>query len=216
MACEAEAQQALATVAQGLPATRLHEVTLRPTPRYAKPGRPGKATAPAERGDHIAGGLASSLAVRDALVAPHRCVMLATNGRDARAWSPQARLAGDNGPKHAARGVRFLKAPLVLAASLDLKTPQRLMALLLVMTVWLVVYAAVEYRLRTALKAQQTTFPNQQGQPIQHPTARWGFQSFVGIHLLFRPGDGPLVLNLTDMHEHLLRLLGQPYKALYA
>ena len=76
-ACEADAQQALATFAQGLQATRLHEVSIRPTQRYAKPGRPGKATAPAKRGYQIAGVLASSLAVHDALVAQHSCFILA-------------------------------------------------------------------------------------------------------------------------------------------
>jgi hypothetical protein len=90
------------------------------------------------------------------------------------------------------------------------------MALLMIMTVCLLVYAALEYRIRKVLKAQQATFPNQKGQPIQHPTARWVFQYFVGIHLLLRPGEWPLVLNLNDTHEHLLRLLGQPYKAFYA
>jgi hypothetical protein len=30
------------------------------------------------------------------------------------------------------------------------------------------------------------------------------------------PGEWPLVLNLTDTHEHLLQLLGQPYQAFYS
>jgi hypothetical protein len=30
------------------------------------------------------------------------------------------------------------------------------------------------------------------------------------------PGEWPLVLNLTETHEHLLRLLGQPYTAFYS
>jgi hypothetical protein len=49
-AWEADAQQALATFAQRLQAISLHEVTIRPTRRYAKRGRPGKATVPDERG----------------------------------------------------------------------------------------------------------------------------------------------------------------------
>jgi hypothetical protein len=74
----------------------------------------------------------------------------------------------------------------------------------------------LEYRIRTALKTHQATFPNQKGQRIQNPTARWVFQYFVGIHLLYIPGEWPLVLNLTDEHQHLLQLLGQPYKVLYS
>jgi transposase len=215
-ACEADAQQALATFAQGLQATRLHEVTIRPTLCYAKRGRPGKATVPDARGYHIEGALTSSLAVRDALVAQHSCFILATNELDERALSPQDLLAGYKGQKHAERGFRFLKDPLFLASSLYLKKPQRIMALLMVMTVCLLVYAALEYRIRNALKTQQATFPDQKGQLIQNPTARWIFQYFVGIHLLLMPGEWPLVLNLTQPHQHLLQLLGQPYEAFYS
>jgi transposase len=129
---------------------------------------------------------------------------------------PQALLAGYKGQKHAERGFRFLKDPLLLASSLYLKKPQRIMALLMVMTVCLLVYAALEYRIRTTLREHEATFPDQKGQPIQNPTARWVFQYFVGIHLRLMPGEWPLVLNLTDTHEHLLQLLGQRYKAFYS
>lgn len=54
----------------------------------------------------------------------------------------------------------------------------------MVMILSLLVYAALEYRLRQALKGQQQTFPNQKGQPVQNPTLRWIFQLFVSIHLL--------------------------------
>jgi transposase len=149
-------------------------------------------------------------------VAQHSCFILATNELDERALSLQELLAGYKGQKHAKRGFRFLKDPLFLASSLYLKKPQRIMALLMVMTVCLLVYAALEYRIRTALKAHQVTFPNPKKQPVQNPTARWVFQYFVGIHLLLSPGQRPLVLNLTDKHQQLLRLLGTPYEAFYA
>lgn len=125
-------------------------------------------------------------------------------------------LEGYKGRKHAERGFRFLKDPRVLASTLSLKKPERIMALLMVMTVCLLVYAALEYRIRQALKADEATCPNQKGQPIQNPTARWVFQYCGGIHLLLMPGQWPRVLNLTETHEHLLQLLGHPYKAFYS
>jgi hypothetical protein len=70
---------------------------MRPLRRDAKPGRPGNTAGPDAQGSHLVGALASSLAARDALVAPHRCLMLATNELDEDAWSPQERLAGDKG-----------------------------------------------------------------------------------------------------------------------
>jgi transposase len=216
LACEADAQQALAIFAQGLHATRIHEVTIQPTFRDAKPGRPGKVTGPDAQGYSIEGALTSALAVREALVAHHSCFLLATNALDEHALSPQALLAGYKGQKHAERGFRFLKAPRLLASALYLKKPERIMALLLVRTVCVSVDAALEYRLRTALKTQQATSPNQKGQPSQHPTARWVFQYVGGIPLLLIPGEWPLVRTLTEEHQHLLRLLGRPYELCYS
>ena len=89
------------------------------------------------------------------------------------------------------------------------------MALLMVMTVCLLVYAALEYRIRTALKDKGATFPDQKGKRIQNPTARWVFHYFVGIHVLFIPGQSPMVLNITEEHLHLLQLLGNRYGWFY-
>jgi hypothetical protein len=69
--------------------------------------------------------------------------------------------------------------------------------------------------MRTALKKHDATLPHQQGKPVQNPTARWVFHSFVGIHLLSSSGQGPLVLNLTEEHANLLKLLGKPSRQLY-
>lgn len=108
-----------------------------------------------------------------------------------------------------------MKAPQCLAASLSRKKPQRIMALLLVMTGCFLVYAAWEYRIRPTLKNQEATFPDHKGKPTQHPTARWVLHSVVGMHLLRVSGQGPLGLNLTEEHCHLLKLLGKPYMQLY-
>jgi transposase len=46
------------------------------------------------------------------------------------------------------------------------------MALMMVMTLCLLVYAALEYRIRQALKQHDQASPNQKGQPTRTPTAR--------------------------------------------
>ena len=215
-ACEADARQALTAFAHGLHVTTLPEVTIRALPRYRKRGRPAQGAPPAQVLYQIEGALASSLATREALVAQQSCFILATNELDDASLPPQAVLEAYKGQKHAERGFRFLKDPRFLASSLYLKKPERIMALLMVMTVCLLVYAALEYRIRQALKGHDATFPNQKGQPIQNPTARWVFQYFVGIHLLLIPGQWPLTLNLTEEHQQLLRLLGEPYERFYS
>jgi transposase len=215
-ACEADAQQALTAFTHGLHVTTLPEVTIRALPRYRKRGRPAQGALPDQVGYQIEGALASSLATREALVTRQSCFILATNELDDAPLPPQAVLQGYKGQKHAERSFRFLKDPHFLASSLYLKKPERIMALLMVMTVCLLVYAALEYRIRHALTGHDATFPNQKGQPIQNPTARWVFQYFVGIHLLLIPGQWPLVLNLTEEHQQLLRLLGESYERFYS
>jgi transposase len=214
-ACTADAQQALATFAQGLQATFVPQSTVRPTPRYAKRGRPGQGTPPAQVVYQLEGALAMRIATRQALIDQHSCFILATNELDDTLLPPQELLAGYKGQAQAERGFRFLKDPQFLASSLYLKKPERIMALLMVMTVCLLVYAALEYRIRQALQAHEATFPDQKGKRVQNPTARWVFHYFVGIHLLYLPQQWPVVINLTEEHHHLLQLLGKRYAWFY-
>jgi transposase len=214
-ACEADARQALARFAHDVQTTFLSDSTISPTPHYGKRGRPGPGAQPDQIVYHIAGALASRLTDRQARVDQHSCFLLATNELDEGQLSAQAVLDGYKGQARAERGFRFLKDPQFLASSLYLKKPERIMALLMVMTVCLLVYAALEYRIRTALKEQAATFPDQKGKRIQNPTARWVFHFFVGIHVLFIPGQGLMILNLTDEHQHLLQLLGKQYAWFY-
>jgi transposase len=214
-ACEADAKQALATFEQGLQATFLATSSICPTPHYGKRGRPGQSRQPAQVIYHVSGALASRLATRQALVAQHSCFILATNELDATVLPPKELLDGYKGQSHAERGFRFLKDPQFLASSLYLKKPERIMALLMVMTVCLLVYAALEYRIRKALRDTGATFPDQKGKRIQNPTARWVFHYFVGIHVLCIPGPSSIVINLNEEHQNLLQLLGDRYAWFY-
>ncbi len=189
--------------------------TVRPTPRYDKRGRPGQGTPPDQVVYQLDGALAMRIAARQALINQHSCFIRATNELDDTLLPPQELLASYKGQGQAERGFRFLKDPQFLASSLYLKKPERLMALLMVMTVCLLVYAALEYRIRKALKEYEATFPDQKGKRIQNPTARWVFHYFVGIHVLFIPDQSYIVLNLTEEHLHLLQLLGNRYAWFY-
>jgi hypothetical protein len=214
-ACEADAPQALSTFAQGVRATLLAMRTVRPTARYSKRGRPGQGAQPDHVVYSIQGALASRLAAHQALVDQHRCFILATNERDDKQLPARELLYGYKGQSHAERGFRFLKDPSFLASSLYLKKPKRIMALWMVMTVCLLVYASLEYRIRNALKDHGVTFPDQKGKRTQQPTARWIFHYFVGIHVLVIPQQWPIVINLTEEHQHLLQLLGNHYAWFY-
>jgi transposase len=190
-ACAADAQQALSTFEHGLQATFLAQSTVRSTPRDGQRGRPGPATQPAQMVCAIEGALASRVAVHQALIDQHSCFLLATHELDDTQLPPHELLQGDKGQGPAERGFRFLKDPRFLASSLYLKKAERIMTLLMVMTVCLLVYAALEYRIRKALKDQGGTFPNQKGPPVQNPTARWVFTILWGSMCSASLGSGP-------------------------
>jgi transposase len=116
-ACEADAQQALATFAQGLQVTFLNTSTVRATPRDGKRGRPWHGAHPDQVVYHSEGALAASLVVRQALVNQQSCFILATNELAEPQLPPQAILEGYKGQVQAERGFRFLKAPTFLASS---------------------------------------------------------------------------------------------------
>jgi transposase len=134
-ACAADAQQALTSFVAGLQTTFLHTSTVCPTPHYGKRGRPGPGAQPAQLVYHIAGALASRLTDRQARVDQQSCFILATNELDEEQLSSPAVLDGYKGQAQAERGFRFLKDPQFLASSLYRKKPERIMALLMVMTV---------------------------------------------------------------------------------
>jgi transposase len=142
--------------------------------------------------------------------------ILATNDLDSDRLSDLQVLQTYKAPQRAERGFRFLKDPRFQATQFYLKSPQRLMALLMVMTLCLLVYAALEYRRRTALAAPQQTFPDQRGKGVTNPTARWIFPGFTGIHGLLIDGQAAMILNLTARHQLVINLLGQPYQQLYS
>ena len=90
------------------------------------------------------------------------------------------------------------------------------MALTMIMTLSLLVYAALEYRVRQALKHSSQTFPDQKAREVNNPTTRWIFQFFTGIHLLFINEMQVIVLNMNSQHLFLIKLLGEEYEKLYS
>ena len=116
-------------------------------------------------------------------------------------------------------GFRFLKSPDFLVSSLFLKKPERIEALLMVMTCCLMVYAALEHLIRTSLKKTGTFFPDMKKKPCQNPTARWVFQCFQGIHVLDITQNNMnqiVVINLKERHQIILNAIGKPFMKIYS
>lgn len=115
-------------------------------------------------------------------------------------------------------GFRFLKSPDFLVSSLFLKKPERIEALLMVMTCCLMVYAALEYQIRTNLQRTNSYFPDMKNKPYQKPTARWVFQNFQGIHevIIDAATKQVLITNLMEKHLSIVNCLGSIYRKIYS
>lgn len=215
-ACEADALKALTHFENILKMTYILDKQVNALAHYSQPGRPQRDQQPKGYHYRIQGALASKCSERTRRLERKSCFILATNQLDEQALSDEALIKAYQDQQTVERGFRFLKDPLFMASTLFLKSPQRIMALMMVMTLCLLVYAALEYRFRQALNAHQETVPNQKGQAISNPTARWVFQLFAGIHVLVIEQLHSLVLNLSPHHLLVLRLLGSRYQQLYA
>lgn len=113
------------------------------------------------------------------------------------------------------RGFRFLKSPDFLTSSLFLKKPERIEALLMIMTCSLMVYAGLEHLIRQRLVEQNAFFPDMKKKPTQRPTARWVFFCFQGISVLIIDKTTTVVTNVIDRQKIILDCLGKPYWGFY-
>jgi len=212
-ACEADAQAALDAFAKGLKLTMVREGRIVRQTTPAKKRRQAEGQTPCA----VEGQLASRTDVHARQLLQKSCFVVATNDTTGAVLSDEQALeAYRKDQQKVERGFRFLKDPLFMASTLFLKSPRRIMALMAIMTLCLMVYAALEHRIRQGLAQQSQTFPDQKGKPTECPTARWVFQSFMDIHILTLPTLAEIVLNLKTHHRALINLLGERYVAVYA
>ncbi|KER03599.1 IS1634 family transposase [Photorhabdus temperata] len=127
----------------------------------------------------------------------------------------EALLSTDKAQQKVERGFRFLKSPEFLTSSLYLKKPERIEALLMVMTCSLMVYAALEHKIRTGLKQNAAFYPDLKNQQTQSPTARWVFLTFEGINAFEFQGHR-MVTGMQPYQNALLKILGQLYESFYS
>jgi transposase len=215
-ACEADALKALNAFEKKLKMTFVGEARVEALPRFKGKGRPARTRKPDFYVYRIAGGPASRPQERTRRLERKSCFILATNRLDTDELFDEELITVYKQQQKVERGFRFLKDPWFMASTLYLNSPKRIMALMMVMTLCLLVYAALEYRIREALKAHNRSFPNQKGKLINNPTARWVFQFFTGIHVLSIGGAQALILNMNQHHAALLKLLGDPYEKIYS
>ena len=210
--CEADALAAAVQLGKKLP---WHQAQAQAVPlkKYAKPGRPAKDAVAQIVGWQVTG----QLRVKEEVVAARRQrlgrFIVATNVLDEEELSNKQLLNIYKEQASAVeRGFRFLKDPLFFADSLFLKSPARIMAMIMIMGLALLIYALAERQIRRQLAAQNETIPDQTGKPTQMPTMRRVAQIFEGVDLLTIRQDRQIIarhiLNMTDVRRKIVSLFG--------
>lgn len=217
--CQADAQAAALGLGEELPWHR-PQVQVVPLKKYAQAGRPAKDAVAQIVGWQVTG----PLQVKEESIAAKRQrlgrFIVATNVLDEEKV-PHTNLLNYYKEQGSAveRGFRFLKDPMFFADSLFLKSPARIMAMIMIMGLALLVYALAERQIRRQLAHHNDTIPDQKGKPTQTPTMRRIAQIFEGVDLLIVRHDTHViarkVLNLTDLHRKIVSLLGPEVQYCY-
>ena len=126
---------------------------------FKQSGRPKRNQQPDSYEYQITGQLYWPLENREQRLQEKGMFMLATNDLS-ETLTMEKMLSLYKSQQSVEKGFRFLKSPDYLTSSLNLKKPERIEALLMVMTCCLMVYAALEHKIRRELKAQSVYFPN--------------------------------------------------------
>lgn len=217
--CEADAQAALVQLSKNL-MWHQPQAEIAPVKKYAKPGRPAKDAVAQIVGWQVTG----QLSTKDEVVENSRQwlgrFIVATNVLDETQLSDSSVLNCYKEQSTAVeRGFRFLKDPMFFADSLFLKSPVRIMAMIMIMGLALLVYALAERQLRLQLEAHHETIPDQKGKPTQTPTMRRVAQMFEGVDLLLICLDNRIIdrkiLNLSPVRLKIIRLFGPPIENCY-
>ncbi len=192
----------------------INELSIIAMPVFEKKGRPSKGALPTGMKYFIQGVAYTNRDTFDAMAYTKGKFIVGTNELNIDLLSDLELFNGYKGQSKVERGFRFLKDPQFLASTIFVKKPERVEALLFIMTLSLTVYAAIEHRIRQKLKEQDVTLPNQIGKEVKNPSTRWIFQSFTGIHVLYGQ-DKPIILNVKEINIKILELLGSFYKKYY-
>lgn len=217
--CEDDAKQAIDKFSKKL---KYHGTAydIQPILQYPMKGRPKPNKEKVCKRYRIEGSIYSDLTkIAKAKLALGRFI-LATNELNTDSLSYAGVLKEYKAQTHIEAGFRFMKDTRFSVDSFFLKTPKRIDALMMVMTLCLVVYNYAQYKLRESLKKNDDVLPNQLGKPVKNPTARWIFELMATITVVCQY-DSNLnnnirsIANLKTIHKVIIFHFSQHAKLIY-
>lgn len=127
---------------------------------------------------------------------------------DDRSLEPESMLNFYKQQSHVERMFRFLKDRSFRISEVYLKKPGRIEALSMVMVLTLLVYAVLEYLIRTRMKEQGLFIPNQVRKPTKNPSLKWIFTMFAGVTVVSADIEGTIHRQISHVNESVENIVG--------
>ena len=208
--CETDANKALEKAMKKFPYHEMKFAKIEPILKFSGKGRP-KPEAPKQIvGYKVGGEIKRNDTKIDAELSTKGRFIIASNDISNTDFS--GILSSYKNQQKVEQGFRFLKDPWFMADTMFLKSPRRIEALMMVMTLCLMIYNVAQYRLRTALSEEKETLPDQLGKQTSSPTLRWVFQMMEGVILVVQNSSNETIktifFNLNALRLKIIRLFG--------
>lgn len=214
-ACQTDANNALAMLQTKCQYIHFTHTAIQPIETYSQRGKPKKDAQKVLKGYQIVIEYACKISLYEEKKKTLGFFVLATNNIT-QDLTPSQTLSGYKGQIKVEKGFRFMKDPDFHAATMFVKKPERVESVMMLMALSLLVYAALEFTMRKALKQQNITLPDQKKKEIQNPTMKWIFTLFRGIHWLNTPQqEDPILLNINQTHKKVILLFSRNVRKYY-
>ncbi len=144
--------------------------------------------------------------------------ILATNLLDESRLSNEALLKEYKAQSGTEKSFKFIKNNTFKVDSVFLKTPERIEALMMVMTLCLMVYGISEYELHQSLAQKGETIPNQVKKQTHRPSLQWVYYLFrvvTEVHTQVGGKVKQFVVNVNDTLKQILRHFGERAQYVY-
>lgn len=200
---------------------KYHQISwiLEPVEGHIGRGRPKQGVTPVTQGYRIKGNIEEDKGQIELIKRRKGRFILASNELDQTKLSELDFLSEYKNQYKTEQGFAFIKGDTFEVASVFLKKPSRIQALMVVMTLCLMVYSFAQQHLRKALVEANETIPDQLKNPTMKPTMAWVFRLFQGIQVWLVPHDGiinELVVNLTALTRRIIGYFGPVAEEIYS
>ena len=209
--CPTDAEHALKPLLKSLKYHQIHYEIV-PIERYADKGRPKPGAQKIVIGYQIQGTFSSYLKkIKQEKQSLGRFI-LATNQLDLGILDNHSILIQYKEQSCVESGFKFIKNKAFELESFYLKTPARIGALMMVMTLCLMVYNFAQYHMRRCMEEHGDVLPNQVGKPITNPTMKWIAELMNMIAVVTIITDGKrhrIVTNVKKVHQRIIVYFGK-------